>query len=179
MANFSRRLTQQTSQNTKTYMGYSDYLRLGVMKPLTVRLPASTHAKVDELFERCNGVWQSKQELLFEMIESAIADYIESQNDPEIEAEIFQEIARKGLQPHSPRRSPQFQDYMGYKIKLLINEIKSKGKWHAFVYIEKKGFGISPGGDFSNGRTGETAEEAAEIGWKIGRDYIDKHLLDS
>jgi Arc/MetJ-type ribon-helix-helix transcriptional regulator len=68
------------------------------MRPITVRLPASTVEKMDELFQRCPRIWRSRQEVLFEMIESCIQDWIEIQSKPEKTAKEFQEIARRGLQ---------------------------------------------------------------------------------
>lgn len=79
-------------------MGYHDFMRVGKMRPLTVRLPASTVEKMDELFQRCPKIWHSRQEMLFEMIESCVQDWIETQSNPENIAKEFQKIARKALQ---------------------------------------------------------------------------------
>ncbi len=97
MSTFVKRLNRDPA-GAATYMKFSDFLRHGFMRALTIRLPASTLAKLDELFDRCPGAWRSRQELVFEMIEASVQDYVDSQADPTAVATAFQEVARKALQ---------------------------------------------------------------------------------
>lgn len=99
MSEFLKRLGRRPTE-PRNYVSYDDYMKLlDKVRPLTVRLPASTVAKLDELQRRCPTVWSSRQELLFEMIESCIKDWIDVQPKPKEAAAIFDELARKALRP--------------------------------------------------------------------------------
>jgi hypothetical protein len=69
----------------------------GGVRPITVRLPVGTVAKLDELQRQCPTVWSSRQELLFEMIESSVKDWIEAQATLKDTVKAFDDAARKAL----------------------------------------------------------------------------------
>ena len=97
MSEFLKRLARKPTE-PRTYVSYDDYMKLlDKVRPITVRLPVSTVAKLDELQKRCPSVWSSRQELLFEMIESSVKDWIDVQPTPEEAAKDFDHVARKAL----------------------------------------------------------------------------------
>ena len=97
MSEFLKRLRRKPTE-PRTYVSYDDFMKLlDKVRPITVRLPISTVAKLDELQKQCPSVWGSRQELLFEMIESCIRDWIDEQPKPKDAAVIFDEVARKAL----------------------------------------------------------------------------------
>ena len=98
MSEFLKRLRRKPTE-PRGYVSYDDYMKLmDKVRPITVRLPVSTVAKLDELQRQCPTVWSSRQELLFEMIESCVKDWIESQPKARDIGAIFDEVARKTLQ---------------------------------------------------------------------------------
>ena len=97
MSEFLKRLRRKPTE-PRGYVSYDDYMKLlDKVRPITVRLPVSTVAKLDELQRQCPTVWSSRQELLFEMIESCVKDWIESQPRTKDVDVIFDEVARKTL----------------------------------------------------------------------------------
>jgi hypothetical protein len=108
MGEFLKRLRRKPTE-PRGYVSYDDYMKLpGKVRPITVRLPVSTVAKLDELQRQCPSVWNSRQELLFEMIESSVLDWIEVQPRPKeataaIEAAAGKTLTRAGPS-HSRRR---------------------------------------------------------------------------
>jgi hypothetical protein len=67
------------------------------VRPITVRLPVSTVAKLDALNAQCPTVWGSRQELLFEMIESCVVDWIAEQPHPKEAAATIEAAMQKAL----------------------------------------------------------------------------------
>ena len=59
------------------------------------------------LEEKCPSVWESKQEMLFEMIESCIQDWIAKQPVPDKAAAEFDHQARRALQHRMGKDSPE------------------------------------------------------------------------
>lgn len=96
MSEFLRRLRRNPIE-PRTYVSYDDFMKLYKVRPITVRLPVSTVAKLDELQAQCPLVWGSRQELLFEMIESCVKDWIESQPASQEAAKVFDDLAKKSL----------------------------------------------------------------------------------
>ena len=97
MSEFLKRLRRKPTE-PRTYVSYDDFMKLlDKVRPITVRLPISTVAKLDELQRQCPSVWGSRQELLFEMIESCVRDWIDAQPKPKDAGAIFDEVARKAL----------------------------------------------------------------------------------
>ena len=97
MSEFLKRLRRKPTE-PRTYVSYDDFMKLlDKVRPITVRLPVSTVAKLDELQKECPSVWGSRQELLFEMIESCVKDWIDTQTKPKDAAALFEEVARKAL----------------------------------------------------------------------------------
>jgi hypothetical protein len=98
MSEFLKRLQRKPTE-PRNYVSYDDYMKLlDKVRPITVRLPVSTVAKLDELQRQCPTVWSSRQELLFEMIESCVKDWIETQSKPKDATTLFDGVARKALQ---------------------------------------------------------------------------------
>ncbi|MGD0494230.1 MAG: hypothetical protein ABSC32_22125 [Steroidobacteraceae bacterium] len=96
MSEFLKRFRRKPFE-PRTYVSYDDFMKLGKVRPITVRLPVSTVAKIDELQKQCPAVWNSRQELLFEMIESCVQDWIGAQPQSKDAASIFEGAARKAL----------------------------------------------------------------------------------
>lgn len=97
MSEFMRRLRREPTE-PRTYVSYDDFMKLlDKVRPITVRLPVSTVAKLDELQNQCPSVWSSRQELLFEMIESCVKDWIDAQPASKLVAKVFDDAARKAL----------------------------------------------------------------------------------
>jgi hypothetical protein len=96
MSEFLKRFRRKPFE-PRTYVSYDDFMKLGKVRPITVRMPVSTVAKIDELQKRCPAVWGSRQELLFEMIESCVRDWIDAQPQPKDADAIIDGAARKAL----------------------------------------------------------------------------------
>jgi hypothetical protein len=98
MSEFLKRLRRDPTE-PRTYVSYDDFMKLlDKVRPITVRLPVSTVAKLDELQRQCPSVWGSRQELLFEMIESCVKDWIDAQPAQKNgAAKVFDAVARKAL----------------------------------------------------------------------------------
>ena len=97
MSEFLKRLRRKPTE-PRTYVSYDDFMKFfDEVRPITVRLPVSTVAKLDELQKQCPSVWSSRQELLFEMIESCVRDWIDAQPKSKEAAKLFDEVARKAL----------------------------------------------------------------------------------
>jgi hypothetical protein len=96
MSEFMKRFRRKPFE-PRTYVSYDDFMKLGKVRPMTVRLPVSTVAKLDELQSQCQAVWGSRQELLFEMIESCIRDWINAQPQPKEADGAIDGAARKAL----------------------------------------------------------------------------------
>lgn len=97
MSEFLKRLRRKPTE-PRNYVSYDDHMKLlDNVRPITVRLPVTTVAKLDELQRQCPSVWSSRQELLFEMIESSVKDWIDTQARSKDVAANFDEVARKAL----------------------------------------------------------------------------------
>src|SRR5450631_3843419 len=97
MSEFRKRLRRKPT-DPRNYVSYDDYMKLlDKVRPITVRLPVSTVAKLDELQRQCPTVWSSRQELLFEMIESCVKDWIDAQPVSKEAAKVFDGVAQKAL----------------------------------------------------------------------------------
>jgi hypothetical protein len=97
MSEFLKRLRRKPTE-PRTYVSYDDFMKLlDKVRPITVRLPVSTVAKLDELQKQCPSVWGSRQELLFEMIESCVKDWVDAQPATKDAAKVFDDAARKSL----------------------------------------------------------------------------------
>jgi hypothetical protein len=96
MSEFLKRFRRKPFE-PRTYVSYDDFMKLGKVRPMTVRLPVSTVAKLDELQKQCEAVWSSRQELLFEMIESCVRDWIDAQPQSKEADALIDGVARKAL----------------------------------------------------------------------------------
>jgi len=93
------------------HVSYGMFRLWRTLKPMTVRLPITTIDKLKYLEDHCpTGVWESRQEMIFEMIESCIQDWIAEQPSPEKAAAELDHVARRALQKgmgsHSPDDAP-------------------------------------------------------------------------
>jgi hypothetical protein len=105
--NFVKRIEERReSDRTVSHLRYDDFRRMGYLRPITVRLPITTLAKMALLEGKLSekeGHWGSRQEMLFEMIECCIRDWIDTYGSPGDDQE-FQNVARRALQLHPPVR---------------------------------------------------------------------------
>jgi hypothetical protein len=102
MSTFLNRIKKRRESDRQlSYINYDGFRRLGCLRAFTVRLPVTTLAKMDLLAKKCPKIWDSKQEMIFEMIESGIADWIASTNSPEV-ADEFRNVAYQAARQHSP-----------------------------------------------------------------------------
>jgi hypothetical protein len=70
---------------------------MSALRAVTVRLPVTTIAKMKLLEEKCPNLWESRQEMLFEMIESCVQDWISTQPSSKETYQEFDSAARSGL----------------------------------------------------------------------------------
>jgi hypothetical protein len=98
MSSFLKRLEERREKDRLSHVDYAGFRRLGVLRPVTVRLPITTVAKMKLLEKLCSKTWESRQEMLFEMIESSIRDWIEGRRDSKELHEQFQHAAYRALQ---------------------------------------------------------------------------------
>jgi hypothetical protein len=96
-----------------SHLRYEDFRRMGYLRPITVRLPVTTLAKLEwldqKLEEEGGKVWASRQETIFEMIESCIAGYIKGTDSPDRVHEESQAVARRAMQLDPPFRETDEQ----------------------------------------------------------------------
>ena len=107
---FTKRIRERReSDRIVSHLRYDDFRRLGYLRPITVRLPVTTLAKLElldaKLEEDGGRVWDSRQEIIFEMIEACISDYINGTDIPKRAHEEFQAIAHRSLQLTPPDRA--------------------------------------------------------------------------
>jgi hypothetical protein len=101
MSEFLKRFRRDPTE-PRSYVSYDDFMKLlDKVRPITVRLPVSTVAKLDELQKQCPSVWASRQELLFEMIESCVKDWIDAQPVTQEAAKVFDGVVRTALRRSS------------------------------------------------------------------------------
>lgn len=97
-----------------SHLRYSDFRRMGYLRPITVRLPVTTLDKLEflekELEQKGGKVWDSRQEMIFEMIEACISDYISSADSPDQAHEEFQAVARRSMQINPPTRDEDAEE---------------------------------------------------------------------
>jgi hypothetical protein len=108
MNNFLRRMEEKNKQ--RTHMTYTQLRNIGAMRAVTVRLPVTTIKKMQLLEQKCLGQWESRQEMLFDMIECAILDWVESGGFPQGEFEEFQRVAYEGLRNDPTKATATFRD---------------------------------------------------------------------
>jgi hypothetical protein len=98
MSSFVNRLQERKEKDRLSHVDYAGFRRMGALRPVTMRLPVTTVAKMKLLEELGATAWESRQEMLFEMIESCIQDWIDQQPNSKILRERFDAAARRGLQ---------------------------------------------------------------------------------
>jgi hypothetical protein len=76
-------------------LDYNLMKHIGLIKPYTVRLPVTTLAELDELTKF--GPWESKQEMIFKIIDGAIRDFLDDAGTGEKVRKSFHEAAKKAL----------------------------------------------------------------------------------
>ncbi len=96
MSEFLRRYGRKPFE-PRDYVSYDDFMKFRQVRPITVRLPATTMAKLDAAREKCKDVWTTRQELLFEMIESCLRDWINAQPKPKEADAWLDEVAHKAF----------------------------------------------------------------------------------
>ncbi len=96
MSEFLKRFRRKPFE-PRPYVSYDDFMKLGKVRPITVRLPVTTVEKLDALQSQCDSVWSSRQELLFEMIESCVRDWVDAQPEPKEAAAFIEAAAKKAL----------------------------------------------------------------------------------
>jgi len=110
MNSFTSRLNEKRDALLKkgnlNHVSYGIFRTWRALKPVTFRLPVTTIDKMNLLEEKCPTVWESKQEMLFEMIESCIQDWIAQQPAPKDAAAEFDHVARRALQHGMGQDSP-------------------------------------------------------------------------
>jgi hypothetical protein len=94
------------------HLRYDDFRRMGYLQPITVRLPVTTLAKIVLLEKKLSEkkgqkVWDSRQEMIFEMIESCVRDWIATADSPDRADQEFQAAAYRALQQNPPVRKDQ------------------------------------------------------------------------
>jgi hypothetical protein len=109
---FTKRIKERReSDRAISHLRYDDFRRMGYLRPVTVRLPVTTLAKLEWLDARLNEeggpVWDSRQETIFEMIEACISDYINGTDAPKRAYDESQAIARRSMQISPPEREPE------------------------------------------------------------------------
>lgn len=62
-----------------TPISYSMMRDMGMLKPFAVRLPVPLVAALDEMVK--HGLWSSKQEMVYDMIQSAFSDFLDTSSD--------------------------------------------------------------------------------------------------
>lgn len=75
-AEIDRMIEEQQHGNT---MSYSMMQSMGMLKPFAVRLPVPLIAVLDEIAS--HGLWKSKQEMVYDMIQSAVSDFYDSASE--------------------------------------------------------------------------------------------------
>src|ERR1700748_10614 len=106
---FTKRIKERReSDRIVSHLRYDDFRRMGHLRPITVRLPVTTLAKLELLDSKLEGeggrVWDSRQEMIFEMIEACISDYINSSDASKRAFDDFQTVARRSMQINPPIR---------------------------------------------------------------------------
>ena len=113
MSSFIRRINEQRDYMLKkgnlNHVSYGIFRLWGVLRAVTVRLPVTTIAKMKLLEKKCPG-WESQQEMVFEMIESCVQDWITKQPSPEQAASEFDQEARRALQRNLSSREDPAKD---------------------------------------------------------------------
>jgi hypothetical protein len=112
---FTKRIKERReSDQTISHLRYDDFRRMGYLRPITVRLPVTTLAKLewldDKLQEEGGRVWDSRQETIFEMIEACISDYINGTDSPQRAYDESQSIARRSMQINPPARGEDAEE---------------------------------------------------------------------
>ena len=101
MSSFTNRINEKSDylsqKGNLKHVSYAMFRTWRALKPVTFRLPVTTIDKINFLEEECPNVWESKQEMLFEMIESCIQDWIAQQPAPKDAAAEFDHVARRAL----------------------------------------------------------------------------------
>lgn len=113
MSSFTERINERRDYLLKkgnlNHVSYGIFRLWGALQPVTVRLPVTTIAKMKHLQKRCPA-WDSRQEMLFEMVEACVQDWITKQPSPEQAATEFDREARKALQRHPSFRGDPAKD---------------------------------------------------------------------
>lgn len=102
MSSFTDRINEKkdflSKKGNLSHVSYGMFRLWRAVRPVTVRLPVTTIAKMKLLEEKCSIQWESKQEMLFDMIECCIKDWINLQPSPSKAAGEFDRAARRALQ---------------------------------------------------------------------------------
>lgn len=76
-------------------MDYSMMHSAGLLKTVTFRLPVNTVAMLDELYTF--GPWSSKAEMLYEIIDEVIQEFLHAPDTGEPVREKFHQVAQAAL----------------------------------------------------------------------------------
>jgi hypothetical protein len=99
-------------------MSYAIMRSMGILKPFAVRLPAPMLAVLGELVKY--GPWESKQEMVYEMIQSSYSEFY-ADASPEVR-EKFSALMNRELEKWSKKTTGQVLDLSAGKM------IPAKGK---------------------------------------------------
>jgi hypothetical protein len=97
MSSFLSRIKERSENERLSHIDYAGFRRMRALRAVTVRLPVTTIAKMKLLEEKCPDLWESRQEMLFEMIESCVQDWISTQPSFKRTYQEFDSAARSGL----------------------------------------------------------------------------------
>src|SRR5713101_5295505 len=110
MSSFTDRINEKkdflSKKGNLSHVSYGMFRLWRALRPVTVRLPVTTIAKMKLLEQKCPIQWESKQEMLFDMIECCIKDWITLQPAPGKTAAEFDHEARRALQHGMGADSP-------------------------------------------------------------------------
>lgn len=74
---------------------YASMQQAGLLKPATFRLPVGTLAMLDELYKF--GPWDSKQEMVYELFDDVIQEFLNSPGTGEPVRAKFAKVAQSAL----------------------------------------------------------------------------------
>lgn len=82
-------------ENPTIPVSYAMMQASGLLKATTFRLPVHTLAQMDELFKF--GPWDSKQEMVFDLVDDVIQQFLQDPGTGEPVREKFRQVAQAAL----------------------------------------------------------------------------------
>jgi hypothetical protein len=109
-------------QEEGSTMSYTIMRHMGILKPFAVRLPAPMLAVLDELAKW--GPWESKQEMVYRMIESSYLEFV--RDAPPAVREKFLAVTNQALEKWKKKTEGQVLDRSGSKPVLTRKKKQAK-----------------------------------------------------